>query len=173
MYVHIYPHNSVSSRHNNKQLTILVHSFSMMLLRQLQQPVILKILGDNPHRLLDRRLLAMDMDLRILGCFIRRTNAGELLNLSRLGLLVQALGITLLRLLHRHVDEDLDKGQRRAVVFHVGVQVACDLAVGFVGRDEGCEGYGGGVGEKFGDLLTCQVRVHFMPMLCRIACLGA
>jgi len=32
------------------------------------------------------------------------------------------------------------------------VEVARDRTVGFVGRDEGCYGDGGGVGEELGDL---------------------
>jgi hypothetical protein len=42
------------------------------------------------------------------------------------------------------------------------VQVAGGGAVGFVGRDEGCDCDGGGVGEEFGDL----------SMATSVVCLG-
>ena len=92
------------------------------------------------------------MHLRILRRLIRRTNPRELFNLARLGLLVQALGIALLGDVEGDVDEDFDEGQGRVGVFRVGVQFAGDLAVGFVGGDEGGQGDGRAVCEEFGDL---------------------
>ena len=79
----------------------------------------------------------MNMHLRILRRLIRRTNPRELFNLARLGLLVQALGIALLGDVEGDVDEDFDEGEGRVGVLGVGVQFAGDLAVGFVGGDEG------------------------------------
>lgn len=94
----------------------------------------------------------MNMNLRLLRRLIRRANPRELLDLARSRLLVQTLGIALLRLLNGDVDEDLDERERGVGVLGVGVQLARELAVGFVGRDEGGEGDGCRVGEEFGDL---------------------
>ncbi len=99
----------------------------------------------------------MDMDLRILRRLVRRTDPRELLDLARSSFLVQTLGISLLGLLDGDVDEDFDEGERGVGVLGVGVQVAGDLAVGFVGGDEGGEGYCGGIGEEFGDLQQASV----------------
>lgn len=92
------------------------------------------------------------MNLRVLRSFVRCTDARELLDLASLGLLVETLGVTLLSLFDGDVDEDLDEGQRGVGVLGVGVEVAGDLAVGFVGGDEGGEGDRCRVGEEFGDL---------------------
>src|SRR6478609_3587006 len=86
-------------------------NLSILHLSLLQQPLLLKIFGDNHHRLLHTRLLAVDMNLRILGRLVRRTDPRELLDLAGLGLFVEALGIALLRLLDGDVDEDFDEGQ--------------------------------------------------------------
>ena len=85
---------------------------------------------------------------RLVGCADTR----ELFDLARSGLFVQTFGVTSFSLLNRHVDEHLDEGERRVVALDFGVEVARDLAVGFVGRYEGGQGNGCGVGEEFGDL---------------------
>ena len=92
------------------------------------------------------------MHLWLLGCFVRRTDSSKLLDLTRSSLLVQTLGVAPLGLLHRHVDEYLDEGEWGVVALDFGVEVARDLAVGFVRRDEGGQCDGCGVGEEFGDL---------------------
>jgi hypothetical protein len=97
----------------------------------------------------------MDMNLRLLRRLVGRTDARELLYLARLGLLVQALGIALLGDVDGDVDEDFDEGERRVGVLGVGVELARDLAVGFVGADEAGESDSGGVREEFGDLIGC------------------
>lgn len=107
-------------------------------------------LGDT---LLDRLLVGLDGDLGVLGGLVRGRDASELLDLTGAGLLVEALGVTLLGDLEGHVDVDLDKGDGLvAVLGGLGVQLAGDVAVGLVGGDEGGDGDGGGVGEELGDL---------------------
>ena len=82
-----------------------------------------------------------------------RTRERRTLDLARPRLLVQALGVAGLGDLEREVDVDLDEGERLVVGgCRGGVQLAGLLAVGLVGRDEGGDGDGGGVGEEFGDL---------------------
>lgn len=92
------------------------------------------------------------MNLRLLWCLVRSTNTCELLNLASSCLLVETLRIALLCLLYGNVDEDLDEGQWGVGVDRIGVELAGELTVGFVGRDEGGEGDCCGVGEEFGDL---------------------
>jgi hypothetical protein len=132
-------------------------------LSQLQQVLLLQIRHNLPHRILHTRLLTVNQDFRLLRLLIRRTDARELLDLARARLLVQSLGIPLLRRLYRYVDENLDEGQ--GFIFLVGcgrgVQAACYLTVGFVWRDEGGDGNGGAVGEEFGDLDTLGSVVCF------------
>ena len=95
--------------------------------------MILKILSNNHDRLLHRRLLRMNMNLRILRSLIRRADTCELLDLTRHGFLVQALGISLCGFFDWDVDEYFDEGEGRVGVFGVGVELASDLVVGFVG----------------------------------------
>ena len=82
------------------------------------------------------------MHLRILRRLVRRTNPRELFDLPRASFLVQAFGIALLGFFYGDINEDFDEREGVFVVFGVGVEFAGDLAVGFVGGDEGCEGYG-------------------------------
>lgn len=89
------------------------------------------------------------MNLRLLRRFIRRRDAREVRDLARASLLVKALRIPPLRLLDRDVDEYFDEGDRVvAALTGAFVQIARDLAVRDVGRDEGGEGDGGGVCEE-------------------------
>lgn len=119
----------------------------------LQQTLLLQVVGDDLHGLLDAGLLAVDVDLRVLGSLVGRTDTSELLDLAGASLLVQTLGVALLGLLNGNVNEDLDEGKRSLAVLGVGVEVTGDLAVGLVGGDEGGKGDGGAVGEELGDLL--------------------
>lgn len=121
---------------------------------QLQQPLLLEVLDNLPNRILHARLIALDLDLRVLRRLVRCTDASELGDLSLAGLLVQALGVARLSDLEREVDEDLDEGQRLVVGMGGlrGVQLAGLLAVCLVWRDEGRDGDGGAVGEQLGDL---------------------
>lgn len=119
----------------------------------LQQTLLLQVVGDDLHGLLDAGLLAVNVDLRVLGSLVGSADAGELLDLASASLLVQTLGVALLSLLDGNVNEDLDEGKRSLAVLGVGVKVTGDLAVGLVGGDEGGKGDGGAVGEELGDLL--------------------
>ena len=118
----------------------------------LQQTLLLEVVGDDLDSLLHAGLLAVNVDLCVLGSLVRSADASELLDLASASLLVQTLGIALLGLLNGNVNEDLDEGERRLVVLGVVVEVAGDLAVGLVGGDERGEGDGGAVGEELGDL---------------------
>lgn len=89
------------------------------------------------------------MNLWLLRLLIRGRDASELLDLTRASLLVEALGVALLALLDRGVDEDFDEGEGGRVL---GVESAGEVAVCGVGGDEGGDGEGGRGGEEEGDL---------------------
>lgn len=124
-----------------------------------------KLLGLKPgddvgDAFLDRLLGRLDGDLGVFGGLVGRADAGEFLDLSRAGLLVEALGVALFGHLDGHLDVDLDEGDRlvgrtRALG---GVQSARQVPVRLEGRDEGCQGDGGRVGEELGDLLFSEER---------------
>lgn len=99
----------------------------------------------------------MNVNFWLLRRLIRGADTGELFDLAGLGLLVETLGVALLGFLDGHVDENFDEGQRGVGVLGVGVEFAGELAIGFVGGDEGGEGNGRGVGEEFGDLLRMRL----------------
>ena len=125
----------------------------------LQQTLLLEIVGDDLDSLLHTGLLAVNVDLGVLGSLVRSADTSELLDLASASLLVQTLGVALLSLLDGNVDEDLDEGERRLVVLGVVVEVTGNLAVGLVGGDKGGESDGGAVGEELGDLReACQRR---------------
>ena len=122
------------------------------LLLNLQQALLLQVLDNLLHGLLDRLLVGADVDLGLLGRLVRRADARELWDLAGARHLVQALGVACLGHLERQVDEDLNESQRRVLAGCDGVQLARCLAVGLEGRDEGCDGDRGAVGEELGDL---------------------
>lgn len=123
-----------------------------MCINLLQQTLLLEVVGDDLDSLLHAGLLAVDVDLRVLGSLVRSADTSELLDLARASLLVQTLGVALLGLLDGDVNEDLDEGERSLAVLGVVMEVTGDLTVGLVGRDKGGEGDGGAVGEELGDL---------------------
>lgn len=92
------------------------------------------------------------MDLWLLGGLVGGADAGEVLDLTGAGLLVEALRVALLGLLDGDVDEDLDEGEGRVGVVGLLVQGAGLVAVGLVGRDEGGQGEAGRVGKELCDL---------------------
>jgi len=94
------------------------------------------------------------VDLRALRRLVRRRDAREVLDLPRARLLVEPLRVALLGDLDRDVDVDLDEGDGLVALGDGAVQVARDLAVGEVRRDEGRQGCGRGVGEELRDLCT-------------------
>ena len=126
--------------------------FSKVFALSLEQALILKVLGDDSNSLFHAGLLRVDVNLWVLWSLVWSADTGELLDLACSGLLVQALWISLLGLFHGDVDEDLDEWERGVGVGGVGVEFSCEVAVGFVGGDEGGEGEGGGIGEELGDL---------------------
>lgn len=132
---------------------------SLYLLRDLQQPPLLKILRNLGNRVLYTLLITPDVDLRVLRRLVRAADTSELGDLARAGKLVQTLGVTRLGDLERQVDEDLDELERRVVALDFSVQRACGGAVCGEGRDEGGDGDCGGVGEELCDLVKPLVRV--------------
>lgn len=149
-YLHYFESSSLSS----SCLSHAVNPIHIPTLLQLQQPLPLQILYNLPNCILHTRLIALNLNLRVLWRFVRRTDTRELWDLALARLLVQALWVARLGDFEREVDEDLDEGQRGVVRVRGrrGVQLAGGLAVGFVGGDEGGDGDGGAVGEELGDL---------------------
>jgi hypothetical protein len=88
------------------------------------------------------------VDLWRIWGLVRRRDTGEVGDYAGAGLLVQALGVALLGLLDGDVDVDLDEGDWLVALGDGGVEVACDLTVRLVGRDERCESCCRGVGEE-------------------------
>ncbi|KAJ3504335.1 hypothetical protein NM208_g16352 [Fusarium decemcellulare] len=87
-------------------------------------------LGDT---LFDRLLVGLDGDLGAFGLLVRGRDASELLDLTSAGLLVEALGVTLLSDLEGNVDEDLDKRDSLVTTLvGLGVQLTGDLTVSSV-----------------------------------------
>jgi hypothetical protein len=125
----------------------------VQIVKSLQQTLLVQVVGDDLDSLLNAGLLAVNVDLRVLGSLVGSADASELLDLASASLLVQTLGVALLSLLDGNVNEDLDEGKRSLAVLGVGVKVTGDLAVGLVGGDEGGKGDGGAVGEELGNLL--------------------
>ena len=97
--------------------------------------------------------MRLDGNLGVRRLLIRGRNTRKLLDLTSSSLLVEALGIALLSHLEGNVDKHLNEGDGLvAAALGLGVQCASRVAVGAVGRDEGGDGDGGGVGEELGDL---------------------
>lgn len=102
--------------------------------------------------------MAVDLDLRLLRLLVRSTNASELLDDTLASLLVQALGISLLRNLDGDVNVDLDERKAGAIVLAIRalgrslVDLPGEVAVLSVRTDERCNGNGSAVSEELGDL---------------------
>jgi hypothetical protein len=137
-------------------LFVILHQWSGASYAELQQPDLFQPRHDLRHTFLHGVLVRANRDLRVQRRLVRRRDARELLDLAGPRLLVQALGVALLGHLEGQVDVDLDEAERlvRAAVGagRLGVKLTGRLAVGAVGRDEGGERYGGGVGEELGYL---------------------
>lgn len=117
------------------------------------QVLLLQILDNLCNTLLHTVFMRLDHNLGLLRRLIRGRNTSKVLNLARPSLLVQSLGVTLLRHLNGDVNIDLHKRQRRvAALTTLLVQVTRDLAVGNVRRNETGEGNGAAVGKQLGDL---------------------
>lgn len=100
-------------------------------------PPLLQISNNNPHRLLNAHLVRPDMNLGLLGRLVGRANPSELFDLASPGLLVQTLGIAFLDDGNGSIDEDFNEGQRGVVLC---VQLSGQFAVGDVRANKGCEG---------------------------------
>lgn len=97
--------------------------------------------------------MGLDGDLGIERLLIGGGDAGEVLDLAKAGLLVEALGVTRLGHLEGHIDVDLDEGDGLVVTASsLVVQLTGQVAVRPVGGDERGDGDGGGVSEELGDL---------------------
>lgn len=130
---------------------IAMHPLSSDLLDQL---LLLQVLHNLRNTLLHTVLMRLNHNLGRIRSLIRRRNPRKVLDLASPRLLIQALGVALLRDLNGDIDIHLDECKRRiaALAAAVGVQVARDLAVSNVRRDEAGQGDGGAVGEQLGDL---------------------
>lgn len=109
--------------------------------------------------------MVLDVNLGLQRRLIRGTNTRELLNHTLPSLLVQSLGITLLRHLNRHINIHLDERQTSLLSGrgHL-VQLSSGVAVLAVGGDEGSNGDGGGISEQlghFGNAADVLVAVGF------------
>jgi hypothetical protein len=93
------------------------------------------------------------MNLRVGRRLIRSRDTSELLNNTLASLLVQTLGVTLLSHLNGDINIDLDERQTGLLAGRGNlVQLAGSVTILPVGRDEGSNGDGVGVGEQLGDL---------------------
>jgi hypothetical protein len=93
------------------------------------------------------------MDLRVGRRLIRSRDTSELLNNTLASLLVQTLRVTLLGHLNGDINIDLDERQTGLLAGRGNlVQLAGSVTILAVGRDEGSNGDGVGVGEQLGDL---------------------
>jgi hypothetical protein len=116
-------------------------------------------IDDLEDALLDRVLVSLDGDLRVVRLLIGSRDAGEVLDLAGTGLFVETLGITLLGDLEGHVDVDLDERQGVVITLGTGlfVKLAGKIAVGPVGGDERGDGDGGRVGKELSNLFGVVV----------------
>jgi hypothetical protein len=134
-----------------------------ILLLTAQESILLQILGNLDHAVLDTLEITPDMDLRILRCLVRSADARELRNLALSRLLIQALRISCLSHLQRNIHKHLHKRKRLVVARRNSVQVARLLAIGLVRRDKRRNGNGGRIRKKLGNL--CYPPDVLVPVL--------
>ena len=93
---------------------------------------------DLSNAFFDRFLVGLDGDLGVGGLLVRGRDASKFGNLAGAGLLVEALGVSLLGDLQGDIDEDLNERDRvvAGLAARVGVQLTGHVAVGSVGGDE-------------------------------------
>lgn len=94
------------NKHNSRRNRLF-----LLLRRRRQIPLLVQIRNDLPHRLLHRDLMVPDMNLRVERRLVGSTDPRKLLDHPLPRLLIQPLGIPLLRHLDRHVDVHLHKRQ--------------------------------------------------------------
>lgn len=128
--------------------TLVIH----LRFRSRHQSLFLQILCNLHNSGFHARVHRVDVNLWFLRLFIRRRNTSEFLDFPSSSLFVQPLGIALFRVLDGDVYVNLDEGERGVDVFGRGVEVAGELAVGCVWRDERGESESCRVGEEFCDL---------------------
>lgn len=125
-------------------------------LSRLDVTLVRQPLDNLSNALLDSVFICLNCDFRVRRSLVGGRDAGKLFDFAGASLFVQALGITLLSNLERDVDKDLDERDGLVVVGAGGgggsMQGAGRVAVGAVGRDEGGNGNGGGVGKQLGNL---------------------
>lgn len=90
--------------------------------------------------------MGLDVDISLLGSLIRSRDTRELLDLTRLGLFVQALGVTLLDDLERSISKDFDERDASSLVESAG-----GITVLAVGADEGGDSNSGSVSKELGN----------------------
>jgi hypothetical protein len=119
----------------------------------LQQALLSQPSDDLSNTLFDGVLVGLDDNLGVCGLLVGSSDTSELLDLASASLLVETLGVALLGNLEGDVNVDFDKRNGLVVVVcALSVKRASEVTVGPVGRDEGGDCYGGGVGEELGDL---------------------
>lgn len=103
------------------------------------QVLLLQILRNLHNSLLHTNFVTPNVNLRLLRSLIRRTDTSKLLDLTSTGLLVEALGVTLLSNFDGHIDEDFDEWERSVGSIGGGssVELAGEVAVCSVWGDEG------------------------------------
>lgn len=119
----------------------------------LQQALLSQPSDDLSNTLFDGVFVGLDDNLGVCGLFIGSSDASKLLDLASTSLLVETLGVALLGNLEGDINVDLDERNGFVIVVcALSVQRASKVTVGPVGRDEGGDCDGGGVGEELGDL---------------------
>lgn len=117
-----------------------------------EKTLLFEVLGDDNNGLLDTSLLGVDVNLRLLRCLVRCADTSEILDYTGPGLLVKTLGISLLGLLNRNINKDLDERQSGLAVGSVLVHLPRLLAIGLVRADERSQRQARRIGKQLGHL---------------------
>lgn len=119
-------------------------------------PLLIQVLNDLLRSLLDPHLVALDVDFRLQRLLVRRTDTGELLDLTGPRALVQTLRIPLLGHLDGHIDVHLHERETeplaRTALRGRLVKRTSHIPILSVRGDERGDRDGVGVREELGDL---------------------